>query len=93
MKTTICITMTLVFLFGAAAYGHARPQEEMLGRMLFFDENLSNPPGQSCASCHHPMAGFADPDSAIPVSEGVVPGRFGGRNSPSAAYAAYSPAF
>jgi cytochrome c peroxidase len=64
-----------------------------LGERLYFDENLSEPAGQSCASCHHPDAGFADPDSSLPVSKGVVPGRFGNRNSPTAAYTAYSPGF
>ena len=27
---------------------------EELGKKLFFDENLSTPPGQSCAVCHGP---------------------------------------
>ena len=31
--------------------------------------------------------------TGTPVSEGVVPGRFGGRNSPSAGYAAFTPLF
>ena len=30
---------------------------EKLGKKLFFDENLSNPSGQSCATCHGPEAG------------------------------------
>lgn len=64
---------------------------EQLGKFLYFDENLSEPSGQSCASCHHPFFGFADPDKGIPVSEGVIPGLFGGRNSPSSAYAMYAP--
>lgn len=70
---------------------------ETLGQFLYFDTNLSgmhpdaDPAGQSCASCHDPAFGFVDPDSNLPVSEGVIPGRFGGRNSPSAAYAMYSP--
>ena len=66
---------------------------EKLGKKLYFDENLSEPNGQSCASCHLPSAGFADPDQGIPVSEGVIPGLFGGRNSPTAAYAMYNPIF
>lgn len=66
---------------------------EELGKQLYFDENLSEPAGQSCASCHHPSAGFADPDQHLPVSEGVIPGRFGGRNSPSAAYAFVFPEY
>ncbi|MEJ2758633.1 MAG: cytochrome c peroxidase, partial [Anaerolineales bacterium] len=66
---------------------------EELGMMLYFDENLSEPAGQSCASCHDPDFGFADPDKILPVSEGVIDGMFGGRNSPSSAYAMYAPIF
>ena len=66
---------------------------EQLGKSLYFDTNLSEPAGQSCASCHDPAAGFADPDQNLPVSEGVIPGRFGGRNSPVAAYATFTPLF
>lgn len=66
---------------------------EQLGKNLYFDANLSEPAGQSCASCHDPAAGFADPDQNLPVSEGVIPGRFGGRNSPAAAYATFTPLF
>ncbi len=67
--------------------------EEELGRKLFFDTNLSTPAGQACASCHDPAGGFADPDATrtAPVSEGVVSGRFGNRNAPTAAYAAFIP--
>ncbi|MCM5571579.1 c-type cytochrome [Burkholderiaceae bacterium FT117] len=64
-----------------------------LGRLLFEDTNLSNPPGQSCATCHAAGAGFADPDRSAPTSKGVLPGRFGDRNTPTAAYMAFSPAF
>jgi cytochrome c peroxidase len=64
---------------------------EKLGEFLYFDENLSEPAGQSCASCHDPAVGFDDPDVGLPVSEGVIPGLFGGRNSPISAYAMYSP--
>jgi cytochrome c peroxidase len=66
---------------------------EQLGSFLYFDEDLSEPSGQSCASCHHPDFGFVDPDAELPVSEGVIPGLFGGRNSPSSAYAMYAPVF
>ena len=64
---------------------------EALGQFLYFDENLSEPSGQSCASCHDPAFGFVDPDAGLPVYEGVIPGLFGGRNSPSSAYAMFSP--
>ena len=66
------------------------PLEE-LGEFLYFDEDLSDPAGQACASCHEPEVGFDDPDSDLPVSEGVIPGLFGGRNSPISAYAMYAP--
>lgn len=66
-----------------------------LGKMIFFDANLSEPPGQSCASCHDPSVGFTGPVSAVnaagAVMPGAFPGRFGNRKPPSAAYATPSP--
>jgi len=67
--------------------------KQQLGKQLFFDPSLSHPDGQSCATCHAPKAGFADPDKSIPVSKGVFPDRFGSRNTPTAAYMAFSPVF
>lgn len=84
---------TCTYLFVASLSANALTPIEQLGSFLYFDENLSEPSGQSCASCHGPASGFADPDQGLPVSEGVIPGLFGGRNSPSAAYAMYSPIF
>ena len=66
---------------------------EELGKQLFFDTNLSQPVGQSCASCHDPNAGFVDPRRHLPVSEGALAGRFVTRNTPSAGYATFIPAF
>ncbi|MEJ2308020.1 MAG: cytochrome c peroxidase [Gammaproteobacteria bacterium] len=85
-------TLSAACILGMAAMpAYALEPIEELGQFLYFDENLSEPAGQSCASCHHPDAAFVDPDAGLPVSEGVIPGLFGGRNSPSAAYAMYSP--
>lgn len=64
-----------------------------VGKMIYCDSNLSTPTGQSCQSCHHPMAGYADPNSDLPVSAGVIAGRFGNRNSPVSAYLATVPDF
>lgn len=64
---------------------------EQLGRQLYFDTNLSNPVGQSCASCHTPETGFDDPDDLLATSEGAVLDRFGSRNSLTASYAAFAP--
>ena len=80
-----------------SSYSHATEPvltpKQQLGKQLFFDPKLSHPDGQSCASCHDPKTGFTDPDKTFPVSKGVFPDRFGSRNSPSAAYMAFSPAF
>ena len=84
------MSFCLVFSSTASA---ALTNKEQLGKNLFFDTNLSEPAGQSCSSCHDPAAGFADPDQNLPVSEGVIAGRFGKRNSPSAAYATFNPLF
>lgn len=91
-------TMRLILLAGlwiaiSSSAVFALTQQEELGQFIYFDENLSEPAGQACASCHDPNAGFADPDDQIPVSEGVIPGRFGTRNSPSSAYAMFFPNF
>lgn len=68
-----------------------------LGELLFEDENLSTPPGQSCASCHESDSGFADAstdvDNINPISEGAVAGEFGNRNAPTASYASLIPDF
>ena len=68
---------------------------EQLGKFLFFDENLSVPPGQSCAACHAPQVGFTGPDSAINAAQAIYPGavlaRAGNRKPPSAAYGGDSP--
>ncbi|MBN1641951.1 MAG: hypothetical protein JXA09_12015 [Anaerolineae bacterium] len=89
-----CVAVLAVIIstnYVAAQEGTDLEPIEALGEFLYFDENLSEPAGQSCASCHHPDFGFVDPDADLPVSEGVIPGLFGTRNSPSAAYAMYSP--
>jgi len=68
---------------------------QALGKKIFFDENLSSQANQSCASCHDPLTGFADPDVAVnaPVSMGSETGSFGNRNAPTSAYAFLTPAF
>ncbi|MBX9806284.1 MAG: c-type cytochrome [Flavobacteriaceae bacterium] len=61
-----------------------------LGKDIFNDTNLSNPVGQSCASCHSQEKGFSDPENRA-VSEGAVSKIFGNRNAPSLAYNIFSP--
>jgi cytochrome c peroxidase len=62
---------------------------QMLGKFIFFDTQLSNPQGVSCATCHHPDAGFSDiRKTSFSVGSTSV---FGNRNAPALAYSAFSP--
>lgn len=63
---------------------------EQLGKLIFFDHNLSNPGIQSCASCHAPSTGFSDPSHSI-VSAGAADNRFANRNAPAISYAKFTP--
>jgi len=56
-----------------------------LGAQLYFDKRLSSDSTISCASCHDPDHGWADPN---PTSEGVGHAR-GARNSPTVLNSAY----
>jgi cytochrome c peroxidase len=65
--------------------------KDRLGSLLFADTNLSAPAGQSCADCHLARVAFRDPETSRTTSMGVVAGRFGVRNAPTAMYASYVP--
>lgn len=84
----ICVGVTL--LCAVPTVAAAEPTIESVGEAIFFDTNLSIPPGQSCASCHDPGTGYADPEHEA-VSPGAAPARFGNRNAPMAAYASFIP--
>ena len=70
---------------------------QLLGEKLFFDNTLSDPEGQSCATCHGPEVGWTGPDEKVNLAGGVYPGamhqRFGNRKPNSSAYASLSPLF
>jgi cytochrome c peroxidase len=91
--------LTLAVLIGLVSAAVTLGQEltpiEELGKRLFFDENLSTPPGQSCATCHAPETGFTGPLSDINATLAVYPGvvhtRSGNRKPPTAAYGGDSP--
>lgn len=74
---------------GAAA---ALSPRAALGRRLFFDADLSRARTQSCATCHDPASGFADPRGG-PVSVGDDGTSRGVRNAPTISYAALAPHF
>jgi len=94
-RFAVALAIALLIMVIAATTAVARPAKvtriERLGAAIAFDANLSEPAGQACADCHDPLAGFGDPDRKYPVSEGVLPGVFGGRNAPTWAYSAWSP--
>ena len=96
-KTKILSVFTGIAFSGAICTAQADlTAEQELGQALYFDQNLSVNHNQSCASCHDPGFGFVDPDNVMygtPISDGSFTDRFGGRNSPSAAYAMFSPFF
>lgn len=88
------IILQLVILGCNRAEIHDPPElspKAQLGKRLFFDENLSSPAGQSCASCHDPSVAFTDPDRSLPVSKGAVKRLFGNRNDMTVSYSMYVP--
>jgi cytochrome c peroxidase len=71
-------------------------QKQALGKQLFFDPILSNNRTQSCSTCHNPSLGFIDNrDNGVgaAASLGDDGKSLGDRNTPSAAYAMFSPDF
>lgn len=89
----VAASFAIVAVSGAAL---GQPDElttvEALGEALYFDTNLSINRTQSCASCHSPDFGFADPRGGA-ASLGADGKSLGDRNAPTAAYARFSPAF
>lgn len=61
----------------------------IIGKLIFFDKNLSEPAGVSCATCHSPMSGFADPRHTA-FSEGSNH-QIGTRNANAIAYMGFAP--
>lgn len=69
---------------------------EALGEALFFDTNLSKNRSQACGTCHSPDHAFTDPRETVvgrAVSLGDDGISLGDRNTPTAAYARFSPTF
>lgn len=94
------LVSALMIACGQMAYGaeSALPYYsslEQLGEALFHDPNLSANRTQSCASCHDPEYGFADPrrsaDGAFSLGDDGH--SLGDRNAPTASYAAFTPPF
>ncbi len=93
----ITIFMVLGLLFSSQAMAELTPVQT-LGKLLYFDKDLSMNQNQACATCHHPSSGYADPLNSkqpydFPVSLGSDTSLNGGRNAPTSSYAAFIPVF
>ena len=68
---------------------------QLLGKRIFEDTNLSEPRGQSCASCHAPKHAFQGNNGSkiAAIAIGSAPDRLGTRKTPTIMYKTYSPAF
>jgi cytochrome c peroxidase len=78
------------------ATANARPIDPRVGvgRKIFFDESLSDPPGTSCASCHDAGRAFAgNHGGSAGVPQGSRPKHFARRNTPSVLYLRFVPRF
>ncbi len=96
MRKNFVFVFIAVFFLASPVF--AASDLENLGGAIYRDLNLSLNQNQSCMTCHHNSAGFADPENRtsptlFPVSDGSIVTLFGGRNAPTAAYAGFSPIF
>jgi cytochrome c peroxidase len=70
-------------------------QITLLGKLIFYDRDLSVNRNESCSFCHMPEAGFSGPVSALNQTTTAYPGslrtRFSGRNPQSHTYASFAP--
>ena len=94
LRILVAVTMVVCTqsLFAASL-----TDKQQLGKLLYFDMDLSANKNQACASCHTPP-GFADPANLADPANAVVSlgsdiSLNGGRNAPTASYAAFSPFF
>ena len=96
-KRFACSSLLLVTTtFASQLFAAGLTQMEQLGKIMYQDKDFSYNRTQSCQTCHHHVAGFADPTNmrdpaSTVVSLGADGVSKGGRNAPSSAYAGFSP--
>ena len=106
MKKQLVLTSVSIFaIIGLSGCSNEITKKQMeqklkvkqtLGKQLFFDPILSLNQTQSCSTCHNPEHGFTDNrDNGVKGagSLGDDGKSIGDRNTPSAAYAMFSPSF
>jgi cytochrome c peroxidase len=96
-KRFACSSLLMVSVtIAAPLFAAGLTQKEQLGKIMYQDKDFSYNSTQSCQTCHHRTAGFADPTNmrdpaTTVVSTGADGVSKGGRNAPSSAYAGFSP--
>ncbi|RXK11716.1 methylamine utilization protein MauG [Halarcobacter mediterraneus] len=102
LKLIVILSCTLLFTacmnkeLSKEELQQQKKQKEELGRVLFFDNNLSKNRTQSCATCHNPATGFVDNrENGVKsmASLGDDSKSLGDRQAPTASYAMFSPKF
>lgn len=91
VSSSLALAAALAAGGGASVSADPPPTIEALGGALFFDVTLSKNRTQSCATCHDPAYGFADPRGMASIGDDGE--SLGDRNAPTAAYAAFTPVF
>lgn len=93
---TLSSAAALLFTSSIASAG-AIENMQALGKALFFNDRLSAPVGQSCASCHDPEFGFTVANPFVNIGPAVVHGaernRAGNRKPPTNAYITFAENF
>ncbi|MCG7492607.1 cytochrome-c peroxidase [Thalassobius sp. Cn5-15] len=95
-SVSVVALATFAAITGGAVIAEGIDTKAALGELLFFDMDLSANGTMSCATCHDPDYGFADPrsnDAGMAVSLGDDGVSLGDRNAPAIGYAAFSPRF
>ncbi len=94
-KLRMQIASFAIFCFATSCSAEPLTALQQLGKDLFNDSSLSNPPGQSCASCHSATLAFTgNSGSAVTaVAQGSTADKHGNRNVPTIMYMAFSPPF
>src|ERR1700686_3227899 len=69
-------------------------QITLLGKLIFYDQQLSVQRNESCSFCHMPETGFSGPITALNQTTAAYPGsvrtRFSGRRPPAHTYASFA---
>jgi cytochrome c peroxidase len=97
-RSVAAMLLVSACLVPANGRAHAEPAAAVelvaLGREIFNDATLSDPPGTSCASCHDPATAYSSQNgSRNGLPRGSRRDHFARRTAPSLLYLRYVPSF